>query len=78
MNITHEQRLQFLKAHNELRNIVQSLHECHDMFLSDLGKLEELECLLHTAMKFVPQKDEEGMSVFYTDWVLAELDDDDL
>lgn len=78
MNITHEDRVELLKAYNDLRSIVQTLHECKDIFLSDLGKLEDLECLLHRALKFVPPQDEDGRSMHYAQWVLAELDDDEL
>ena len=76
MNISHEDRLKFLEAHNELRRILMSMHECHDIWLSDVDKLEGLECLLHSVMKFVPKQDDEGRSMHYADWVLAEQDDD--
>lgn len=76
MEIKHEDRLQFLKAHNDLRNILCNIHECHDMWMSDIGKLESLECLMHRVMKFVPQEDDEGRSLHYMDWVLAEDEDD--
>jgi len=72
MNITHEDRLKFLKAHNELRQILMTMHECHDIWLSDVNKLERLEGLLHSVMKFVPQQDDDGRSMHYADWVLAD------
>ena len=72
MEIKHEDRLKFLKAHNDLRDILTNIHECHDMWMSDVGKLESLECLLHSVMKFVPPQDDEGRSMHYMDWVLAE------
>ena len=78
MEIKHEDRLKFLKAFNDLRNILIGIHECHDMWMSDIGKLESLEGLVQNVMKFVPQKDDEGRSMHYADWVLAELDDDEL
>jgi hypothetical protein len=78
MEITHEDRLKFLKAHNDLRNTLMTIHECHDIWLSDVDKLERLECLMHSVMKFVPQQDDEGRSMHYADWVLAEEDDDDV
>jgi hypothetical protein len=70
MEITHEDRLKFLKAHNDLRNTLMTIHECHDIWLSDVDKLERLECLMHSVMKFVPQQDDEGRSMHYSDWVL--------
>ena len=77
MNITHEERLEFLKAHNDLKNMVQTIHECGDLWVSDVRKLESLEHLLHSVMKFVPQMDDEGRPKYYYDYVLEELDDDE-
>lgn len=76
MNITHEDRVQFLKAYNDLRSTLQTIHECQDIWMSDVGKLEHLEYLLRNAMKFTPSKDDEGKSVWYADWVLDEEDSD--
>ena len=42
MNITHEERVKFLKAHNDLKNMVQTIHECGDLWVSDVRKLESL------------------------------------
>ena len=72
MYITHEERLEFLSVHNDLKNIVQTLHEMSDLWVSDVGKLEKLECLLHRVMKFVPQMDDEGRPKYYADYVLAD------
>jgi len=47
------------------------------MFLSDLGKLEELQYLLPRVMKFVPQEDEDGRPIHYQDWVLVDIDEDE-
>ena len=77
MNITHEERVEFLKAHNDLKNMVQTIHECGDLWVSDVRKLESLENLLHRVMKFVPQMDDEGRPKYYYDYVLEELDDDE-
>ena len=77
MNITHEERVKFLDAHNELRNMVQTLHECGDLWVSDVRKLENLEHLLHSVMKFIPQMDDEGRPQYYADYVLEELEDDE-
>ena len=77
MNITHEERVKFLNAHNELKNMIQTLHECGDLWVSDVRKLENLEHLLHSVMKFVPQMDDEGRPKYYCDYVLEELDDDE-
>jgi hypothetical protein len=72
IEITHEDRLKFLKAHNDLRDILMNIHECNDMWMSDIGKLEDLKCTMYRVMKFVPQEDEDGMPIYYKDWVLAD------
>jgi len=76
MDITYEERLEFLNAHNDLKNIVQTLHEMNDLWMSDVGKLEKLESLLHRVMKFVPQMDDEGRPKYYADYVLADDNND--
>ena len=77
MKIAHDDRLALLKAHNDLKNMLMTIHECNDLWMSDVGKLEKLECLLHRVMKFVPQMDDEGRPKYYADYVLEELEDDD-
>lgn len=77
MNITHEERVKFLKAHNDLKSMLMTIHECNDLWISDVGKLESLECLLHNVMKFVPPVDDEGIPKYYADYVLEELEDDE-
>ena len=77
MQITHDQRTQFLKSYNELRNIVMTIHECQDLWISDLRKLEDLEGLIHSVLKFVPQTDDNGRAMHYSDWVLADLESED-
>ena len=77
MNISHEERLELLNAHNDLKSMLMTIHECNDLWISDVGKLETLECILHRVFKFVPQEDDEGRPQYYKDFVLAELDDED-
>ena len=81
MNIAHDDRLALLKAHNDLKTILQTIWDCQDIWmkevhvivrLSDVDKLESLYRDLHRILKFVPKEDEDG----YADWVLAEEDDD--
>ena len=72
MNITHEERLEFHRAYNALKSIVQTLHECSDLWMSDVRKLEKIECLMHRVLKFVPKEDDEGRPMHYADWVLAD------
>ena len=75
MNIAHDDRLALLKAHNDLKDILQTIFDCQDIWISDVGKLERIQCDLHRIFKFVPKEDENGQRVFYADWVLAEDDD---
>ena len=76
MNITHEQRLDLLKAHNELKDILSTIFDCQDIWMSDVGKLERIQCDLHRILKFVPKEDADGHRMHYADWVLAEEDED--
>ena len=68
--ITHEQRLALLEAHNNLKTALSTLAECNDLWLSDIRNIEKLQCDLHRIFKFVPKQDEHGHSMFYADWVL--------
>lgn len=74
MELTNEQRLEFLKSYNNLRNMLNTMYECQDLWMSDIRKLEDLQCMMHRAMKFVPQEDDEGRPMHYADWVLADED----
>lgn len=76
MELTHEQRLEFLKSYNDLRNIIQTIWECQDLWMSDVRKLEDLQNLMLSVLKFAPQEDDEGNRQHYADWVLAETDED--
>lgn len=77
MELTHEQRTQFLKSYNDLRNMIQTIWECQDIWMSDVGKLEQLQYLMQTTLKFLPARDDEGNRIDYHDWVLADLDSND-
>jgi len=76
MEITREQRLQMLQAHNELKDVLSTVYDCQDLWMSDIRKLERMQCDLHRIFKFVPKEDDEGHRMHYADWVLAEEDDD--
>jgi len=76
MELTHEQRREFLKSYNDLRNTIQTIWECQDLWMSDVRKLENLQNLMEVTMKFVPKLDDKGDRLYYHDWVLAETDED--
>jgi len=77
MEITNEQRLDLLKSYNNLRNTLQTIYDCHDLWMSDVGKLEGLQCDLHRIFKFVPKEDDEGHRMPYDDWILADVSEPD-
>ena len=70
--VKDEDRRQLLKAHNDLRNMISTIHECHDVWMSDVGKLERMQHLLHYALKFSAPVNEEGEKLWYRDFVYAE------
>lgn len=72
MKITNEQRTEFLKSYNDLRNIIQTLWECQDLWMSDMRKLEELQDRMQNVLNFVPQEDKEGNRQPYMDWVFGD------
>ena len=78
MELTHEQRTQFLKSYNELRSTIQTIWECQDIWMTDVRKLEDLQNLMEVTMKFVPKFDDKGDRLYYHDWVLADTDDEQL
>jgi len=77
MELTHEQRVAFLKSYNELRSTLQTIWDCQDIWMTDVRKLENLQNLMEVAMKFAPSRDDEGNRLHYHDWVLDDTDDDD-
>ena len=70
--VKDEDRRQLLKAHNDLRSIIDNVHECHDIWMSDVGKLERLQHLLHHTLKFTAQVDDKGNKMWYRPYVYAE------
>jgi hypothetical protein len=70
--VKDEDRRQLLKAHNDLRNMITTIHECSDVWLSDIGKLEHLQHMLHHALKFTAPVDGEGNKMWWRDYVYEE------
>ena len=66
--ITHEQRLDLLKAYNDLNSVLSTLTDCHDMYISDVRSLESLDSKLRSILKF---KSESNYH-YYTTYELAE------
>ncbi len=73
MKISFEERMKMLKAHNELRAMLVMIGECHDIYMSDICKLEDAVHNLERIFKFEPPKDKEGNVQYYrTDWLLKD------
>ena len=72
ITITETKRRELLKAHNDLRRMINTIHECNDIWMSDVGKLEHLQHLLHYTLKFTAPLDDEGNKVWWSDFVLEE------
>lgn len=72
MKITKEQRQELLKGHNDLKDMLTCLHECGDLWVSDLAKIESHIHHLHKILGFVPKQDDEGRDIYHADYVLAD------
>tara|TARA_R100001086_G_scaffold193773_1_gene110750 strand:- start:1990 stop:2196 length:207 start_codon:yes stop_codon:yes gene_type:complete len=59
--VKDDDRRQLLKAHNDLRDLISTLRACDDisffrLWMSDVGKLEHLQYLLHHTFKFTKEE----------------------
>ena len=72
--LTQAQRMDLLNSHNKLRDVLQTIYNCNDIWMTQIQHLETLQCELHRILKFVPKRGEHG-----ADWILMEhsKDDDD-
>ncbi len=79
--ITQAQRMDLLNSHNKLRDILQTIADCNDIWMSDIKYLDTLQCELSRILKFVPKRDENGQISWFADYTLIEhseeTDDDD-
>lgn len=66
--ITHEQRTTLLKAYNDLMDVLSTLHDIQDLYLSDIRKLDSLDYELRSILKF----DNESSRHYYSNYKLAE------
>ena len=67
MSLSKEDRLQLLKGYNNLKNAMDTLEECQDLWLSDMRNIREFMHNLHEKLNFKPIKNE-----YYNNWVLGE------
>ena len=70
MNI--ETRQKMLEHTNKLRNIVVTLNECQDMWMSDLKALEEMICDFKQEFNLV---NKQGEHSYYCNLILGDDDD---
>ena len=75
--ITHEERLELLEAHNNLRRALEMIGECNDLMMSDIKNLDMLQYKLQSIFQFTSRKDSDGNSMYWANWVLDWDDDDD-
>ena len=69
--LSEEDRKDLLESHGHLRTILQTIWECNDLWMSDVGKLESLMFKMQRHLNFERKKDAEG-SGYYDSFVLAE------
>ena len=70
--LTQAQRMDLLNSHNKLRDILQTIHDCNDIWMSDIKYLENLQCELQRIFYFVPKRDDDGNIIWGADWILHE------
>ena len=68
--LTKEMRLTILQQFNILREVTQRADDMHDLYLSDVDKLETVLHKLSDELGFTTQKDENGHNSHWKDWVL--------
>ena len=71
--ITHEQRLELLEAHNNLRRALSMIAECSDLMMSDIRNLDKLQYKLQSVLKFTSPKDSDGNSMYWAKFVLDDI-----
>ena len=75
--LTQAQRMDLLNSHNKLRDILQTISDCNDIWMSDIKYLDTLQCELSRILKFVPKRGVDGNIIWGADWILIEHSGDD-
>jgi len=66
--INAEQRRELLDSHNDLKTALQTISECHDLFMSDISNIEKMVSRMERHLNFaLPTNGHK-----YMDCVLAE------
>ena len=75
--VTQAQRMDLLNSHNKLRDILQTIADCNDIWISDIKYLDTLQCELSRILKFVPKRGEDGHIIWGADYILIEHSEED-
>ena len=59
-----------LQGNIDLKSAVEMMHECHTIYLEDLGKLDTLEFRMADILGF-KRKTQQGNQYYYGDYVLS-------
>ena len=59
-----------LQGNIDLKSAVEMMHECHTIYLEDLGKLEALDFRMADILGF-KRKTQQGNQYYYGDYVLS-------
>tara|TARA_R110000803_G_scaffold78851_1_gene144163 strand:- start:8676 stop:8978 length:303 start_codon:yes stop_codon:yes gene_type:complete len=70
--ITLEQRRELLSVYNNLKDALQYADDCRTLELRHLDNMEKAMMSLREIVKLEPQKDSDGHSMCYADYVLKE------
>jgi len=74
--ITLEQRRELLSVYNNIKDALQYADDCRTLELRHLDNMEKAMILLKDIVNLSPQKDSDGHSMWYADYVLKEDTDE--
>ena len=67
VKLSREDRIRMLHNFNKLRQTIQTIEECQDLWLSDIANLQKLHCDMHQLLEFSSDDGE-----YWKDWILSE------
>ncbi len=75
--LTQAQRMDLLNSHNNLCDILQTIADCKDIWISQVQHLDTLQWERSRILKFVPKRGEDGHIIWGADWILIEHSKED-
>lgn len=78
ITITLEQRRELLSVYNNIKDALQYADDCRTLELRHLDKMEKAMSSLREIVNLEPQKDSDGHSMWYADYVLKEDTDENI